>query len=663
MIQWMMMLRTHRLLFSIFILLSLVVLLSFVLCPRPVGGVVKDALNGEPVAGAAVLTGGRTTFASDTGRYELGWLHGDPAVVAAADGYASTEMDIPRSRVPGLRVICPITLTPNTVSVWVRDAESMAPVTESVVTVSGRKADAGVEGRITLHRVKTGAVLSASSPGYQTATAVFEGQEIQEFALKPVEISIHVLDLYSGEPLQDASVTYSSALLATDQNGAAVMKYLVKGMVLQVQAVDHDPLQYTWDGSERAVISLRRNIIRGVVSDRSNAQAVAGATVALISAGQVVTHTTTDANGRYTCPSPTHAAALAIAAAGYERARVEVGATAEQNVSLVPLRAKAIYVPLGILTDEEKIRELVALVGQTELNAIVVDIKNDRGWLAYPSGVKEVQRSDAYRSEVVEVSKFLSICQQEGVYTIARLVLFKDPALATAYPEWAVHTPTGTLWNDLSGASWADPFLEQVQDYNMAIAREVAMMGFDELQFDYLRFPSDGDVGSARYAQESTLESRCKTIAEFSARLRRELQPYAVLLSADLFGMTGWVSPEDDLGIGQRVVDIAPYMDYLSPMLYPATFSQGSIDITDPILHPYEVVYRSCLELTKSGQARVRPWLQHYSWGDVTYGVKELRLEKQAADDAAVDGWMFWNSAGIYDERVFDSARNAGQGP
>ena len=657
------MLRTHKLLFPIFILLCLVMVLSFVFCPRPVEGVVKDALNGEPVAGAVVRTGDRTPSSNETGRYDLGWLQGDPTVVAEADGYLSTEAVIPRSRLPGLRVIWPITLAPNTLSVWVCDAESTAPVTDSVITVSGWSTSADAEGRLTLRRVKTGAALSASSPGYQTAAAVFEGQGFQEFALQPMETYVHVLDLYSGEPLPAATVSCGSIRLTTDENGAVVIKRLVKGMLLQVQAADHDPTQNIWDGSERVHIPLRPNILRGVVADRSNGQPVAGATVAMISAGQMISYSITDANGRYACTDPPHPAALVIAVAGYERARSEAGATSEQNVSLTPFRAKAIYVPLGILTDEEQVRKLVDLVHQTELNAIVVDIKNDRGWLAYPSEVSEARRSDAYRSEVMEASKFLSICQQEGVYTIARLVLFKDPALATAFPEWAVHTPTGTLWNDLSGASWADPFLEQVQDYNMAIAREVAMMGFDELQFDYLRFPSDGDVRSARYAQESTLESRCKTIAEFAARLRRELQPYAVLLSADLFGMTAWVSPEDDLGIGQRVVDIAPYMDYLSPMLYPATFGKGSIDITDPILHPYEVVYRSCLELTKNIQTRVRPWLQHYSWSGVTYGLKELGLEKKAADDAAVDGWMFWNSAGSYEEKVFDPARNAEQGP
>jgi hypothetical protein len=220
-----------------------------------------------------------------------------------------------------------------------------------------------------------------------------------------------------------------------------------------------------------------------------------------------------------------------------------------------------------------------------------------------------------------------------------------------------VRTADEKLWRDSGGAAWGDPFRKEVQDYNIAVAKEVAALGFDELQFDYLRFPSDGAVDEARYTQDSTLETRTSTIREFCARLRSALEPYAVPMSADLFGNTGWVSPEADMGIGQRVVDIAPYMDYLSPMLYPSTFGSGSLGYEQPLLYPYEVVYRSCVEFGKRAEIPIRPWLQHYSSNGVAYTVKEIRLQKEAAADAQTTGWMFWHSGAKYNGQSFEPSR------
>ena len=127
-----------------------------------------------------------------------------------------------------------------------------------------------------------------------------------------------------------------------------------------------------------------------------------------------------------------------------------------------------------------------------------------------------------------------------------------------------------------------------------------------------------------------------------------------VLLSADLFGLTPWVDSEKDMGIGQRVIDIAPSMDYLSPMLYPATFTTGNLGLDEPLRYPYEVVYRSCVELARKTNTRVRPWLQHYSWKGFEYGVREMQLQMQAAEDAGTFGWMFWQAGGRYLADSFD---------
>ena len=635
----------------LFLLLGAIVLL-FVLCPRQVYGTVSDALGGEPVAGATISTGERSVYSNQSGQYNFGWVYGSLTLTVSMDGYLPIEVQVPSNGIPGQAIPLYIALTPNAVSGTVLDAETGDVLPGSVVTVEhGLRVVADEQGQYTLRRVKAGTLFGASMPGYIPSTAVFHGQEVQDFVLQPTETRVKVLDLYSQQPVSGAMVLCRSMQLFTDASGEVIIKRLLKGTRLLAQYAGYAVTDFIYDGSDSVTLFLRPNTLRGVIRDSSANEPVEGAVVTIVSAGRVFTSSITGADGCYSFGDLPSSITLVVAAAGYDRAEVEVGPVTELNVNLKRFQAKGIYLPFGLLANEKRVRELIDLVSRTELNTIVVDVKSDQGWLAYPSEVAAARRSRAYKAEVMDITKFLSLCRKEGIYTIARLVVFKDPALAAAYPEWAVRTESGELWKDLGGASWGDPFRKEVQDYNIAIAKEVAMLGFDELQFDYLRFPSDGNVGEIRYAQESTRDTRCKAITEFCARLRRELEPYSVLLSADIFGLTVWVSPEEDMGIGQRVIDIASYMDYISPMLYPATFESGNLGYDEPTSYPYEIVYRSCVELSKRTKTRVRPWLQHYA-----YDVEQLHLQKKAAGDARTWGWLFWNAAGKYNELAFDSA-------
>jgi len=659
----------QRLMIALLLMLtSLAVVLLLVLCPRPVYGVVSDGLDGRPVSGAAVLSGDCWSYSEQAGHYDLGWVRGNVMLTVRADGYLPAEEHVPRGRFPGEAVSLPIALAPNTVSGTIRDAETGDPLPGSTVIVGKSRVTADEYGRYTVRRVKTGSLFSAAMPGYRMATAVYGGRQVQDLILEPTETKVVVLDLYTEGPVSDALVVHGSARLRTDAHGAAILKRLLRNSILSVQASGYAAKEFVYDGGDTVSVPLRPNTLQGVVRDSSDGKPVAGAVVAAVSEGEVATSAVTDTDGRFSLVNLPSPVTLVVAAADYDRFERPVGPVTEVDVGLDPFQVRGIYMPLGLLTNERRVFELIDLVDRTELNAIVVDVKNDFGWLAYPSALVEIQKAGGYKAEVMDITKFLALCREKGIYAIARLVVFKDSTLAAAYPEWAARTQDGELWVDSEGSAWGDPFRAEVQDYNIAIAREVAALGFDELQFDYLRFPSDGAVGEIRYAQESTLESRTTAIREFCARLRGELEPYSVLLSADLFGLTVWVSPEEDMGIGQRVIDIAPYMDYLSPMLYPATFISGNLGYDEPLLHPYDVVYRSCVKLTERIEAsvppsrtrpQVRPWLQHYSTNGVTYGVEEMGLQKQAASDAQTYGWMFWHAAGKYDAQSFEPAKES----
>ena len=177
----------------------------------------------------------------------------------------------------------------------------------------------------------------------------------------------------------------------------------------------------------------------------------------------------------------------------------------------------------------------------------------------------------------------------KGIHTVARVVVFKDDVLARYRPEWAVaDTTTGSPWRDNERLAWIDPFHEDAWAYPIAVAREAALKGFDEIQFDYLRFPSDGRLGAARYSRASTMQSRVQAIARFLAQARLALAPVGAALAIDVFGYTGF-NP-DDTGVGQRIEELAPLVDVLCPMAYPSAYHVGIPGFRDPVAHPYEVV-------------------------------------------------------------------------
>jgi hypothetical protein len=324
---------------------------------------------------------------------------------------------------------------------------------------------------------------------------------------------------------------------------------------------------------------------------------------------------------------------------------------------LKPFEAKAIYVPFSLLGDADIIREKFDLIDRTELNAVIIDVKSDRGLLAWDSDVEaaNILENDGDRPGWMTLPEFLAEAKARDIYTIARMVTFKDDPLAFGFPELAIKYPNGTIWIDGEELAWANPYREEVRAYNIALAKEIAAMGFDEINMDYIRFPSDGDIGAIYYTEENSLETRTSTIRSYAAAMQKALQPYGTALSADVFGMTVWTDPEYDLNIGQRVIDIAPYVDYLSPMIYPSTFIAGNLGYDNPSDYPYDIIYRSqnAAEARIPPTARVRPWLQAY-W----YDAYEMLEQKRGAADAGSAGWYWWNAGGSYDENVFESQFN-----
>lgn len=332
---------------------------------------------------------------------------------------------------------------------------------------------------------------------------------------------------------------------------------------------------------------------------------------------------------------------------------------------------KGIYVSYYALGSPEHMSRVKELLETTELNAVVLDVKGDRSYLAYPTGVPLAREIGADRQVMVrDWAAFMRWFKERDVYTIARIVVFKDNLLAAGHPEWAVRdVATGGVWKDGEGLGWGDPYRPEVQDYNIALAAEAAQQGFDEIQFDYVRFPSDGAVGRAAFAGPRDASGRVAAIAGFLRRAREALAPHGVKLSADVFGYTAWMA--HDLGIGQVIEAMAPHLDVLSPMLYPSTFATGLPNdggaYANAVAFPYEIIHKSTWRTVARARAinpklEVRPWLQDfpdYAFDRRTYSAAEIRAQMAGAREAGARGWLLWDPAVRYTAAALASAQPA----
>lgn len=335
----------------------------------------------------------------------------------------------------------------------------------------------------------------------------------------------------------------------------------------------------------------------------------------------------------------------------------------------IPVQVKGIYVT-GRTAGNSNLMKLLNLVNETELNAMVIDVKEDEGRLTYKSTIPLVRQIHSDKTNFIsDVDKLLNTLHDHHVYTIARIVCFKDPFLSRMKAEWAMQKKTGGVWTDKKGTMWIDPYRKEVWDYNIAIAKEAAKKGFREIQFDYVRFPDNGKrVDQEVEFHQQNGKAKQEVIADFLAYARKELAPYHVFVSADVFGLVP--SVPDDMGLGQKWELISSKVDYVSPMMYPSHYARGTYEIKIPDAQPYETIYYSLqdaqkrdIQMRNRGQhpAIIRPWYQDFTarWvkGHITYGPREVALQIKAGQDAGIDQYLIWDAANTYSEAAWRKSR------
>jgi len=269
----------------------------------------------------------------------------------------------------------------------------------------------------------------------------------------------------------------------------------------------------------------------------------------------------------------------------------------------------------------------------------------------YDTALQQVKDVGAVNPMIPNLQALVQTLHDHKIYAIARLPLFWDEKLANERPEWGIRSKTnGGLWNDATGHHWTNPRKSEVWAYNLAIAKEVAQRGFDEIQFDYVRFPSDGNLSDADYGPTDN-RTRSKVIGEFLAQAQTELSPLGVFIAADVFGLTPIV--KDDLGIGQQFEDISDQVDYICPMAYPSHYADQFMGYAKPAEHPTEVVgytLQQAQTRLAGRHAHLRPWLQDFTLGGVAYDVAKVRAEIDTSAANGTLGWMLWNYDNTYTE-------------
>jgi len=320
------------------------------------------------------------------------------------------------------------------------------------------------------------------------------------------------------------------------------------------------------------------------------------------------------------------------------------------TLEIEPIKVKGAYLSFwGASPKTKTYKNIIKLAQETEINTVVIDMKNEDGQMLYKTNVKEASAMDAhYYRPVKDIEKYMAELKAQGIYTIARIVCFKDEKSASTHTDRAVRNSDGTIWRNAAKKAWVDPFNVKAQDYIIKIAVDAAEKGFDEINFDYVRFPAKADLV---FSQKNIQENRLKAIDYFLEKASYQLRPTGAFLSVDTYGYVAW-DDKTDTNIGHRTEVLAQHADYLAPMLYPSGFNSGILGIEDPSVEPYRIIKASLLKMQESVESvRLRPWLQYfkdYAFSRKYYNDFEIKEQIRASDDTNTSGWLLWSPSSKY---------------
>lgn len=335
--------------------------------------------------------------------------------------------------------------------------------------------------------------------------------------------------------------------------------------------------------------------------------------------------------------------------------------TTEEVDTRIPVKVKGIYITGSVAGNANLINRLTELADTSEINAMVIDVKNDSGRITYAMGGTKASEIGAVTNTIPDMEQLVKTLRNKNIYLIARVVAFKDPFLAELRPELAIKNRDGSPYKDNNGEGWVNPYKQEVWDYLIEVSKKAAEIGFDEIQFDYIRIPTGKGIGNVDFGEEAKTKGTEEVIIEFTKYAYEAIKPLGIFVSADVYGTI--ISSSIDAGlVGQNYVEMSKYLDYISPMIYPSHFGEGNYGIEYPDLEPYNIIRKvmvaskTKLNLIPEGEhkAMVRPWLQDFTatWvkPHMNYGGEELKEQIRGVYDAGYEEWLLWNASCVYSE-------------
>ncbi|RED64175.1 putative glycoside hydrolase [Cohnella lupini] len=322
---------------------------------------------------------------------------------------------------------------------------------------------------------------------------------------------------------------------------------------------------------------------------------------------------------------------------------------------------KGIYVT-AYSAGGERMAKLLNLLDKTELNSMVIDIKDDLGNITYKTDNPTLKKLGSPQPYIRDINKLMTTLKEHDIYPIARVVVFKDSVLAKKHPEMSFVQKDGTIWHNNNNDKFVNPYDKKVWEYNVEVAKEAAKLGFKEIQFDYVRFPEgfEKKADSLKFTKNEL--SRVDTVASFVEFAKKELAPLGVRVSVDIFGYAASVPAAE--GIGQDFVKISNAVNVICPMIYPSHYSTGWFKQKDPDKAPYATIKGAMVDTHKKldplGDKKpiIRPWIQDFtaSWLGkghyAKYGAAEVQAQIKALNDSGVQEYLLWNAGNTYTEGV-----------
>lgn len=675
-------------------------------------GQVIDAYTGAPVNTAQVTVAGATLPLDGDGFYQtFGWSASDTLTVAAP-GYETTTIPLAshfqESSTP-ITITLDTHLRPTTLEGIVTNAFNDAPIEGATVIIDGVQVSAAgmsdasapqesmdlstttdADGHYQLENLPEQFTLVISALDHETVKVEVSGRKTYDVALRPNFLTGTITDKYSNEPIASAEVRAGSASTTTDDSG----HYRLEGIPASANKV-----VFSADGYARMTqqlerttsvdISLRPDVLSGVLVDKDSDKPVAFATViateGLTSTAVTSTRFDNSTDGSFTLEGVPETGYLQVLAPGYRKAVLAISpGNIPTRIELEPFKARALYVKTSTAAYmSERMQRFYDLIDRSpELNALVIDLKSDNmadlGLIYYASEVpiiKELGTSE----DLMDIRGILAETKKRNIYTIARIHVFAhDNLLAETKPEWAAQNINGCVPNENRKCNgnvfyadwdiaWLDPWNRNVWNYNIQLGIEAAQLGFDEVQFDYIRFPNDAqEIESMRLSRNDVdwkedATPMYENIATLMKQAHESFNKVGAFFSVDIFGYAVW-APQAN--IGQNAALMSPNADYICPMVYPSHFWTNELGFENAAAHPYEIVGESLKrgeKMIQGKRAKMRPWLQDFTliWVPdsliVRYGVPEVRAQIKAVEDSPYGyGWAFWDPDNEYTLDAFE---------